>query len=145
MLQAYVVEGRSLKPVSGDLASLSGVYWIDICEPTPDEQKAVEEALGIRLRLPEEPAKFQISTPVRSSDGAITLTALLLAGFDLRRPQLLTVQFIRTKGPLVTVTKGASGGLAWLAQQCDGCVPAGSSDALPRPSRPDHRMCHRPA
>ena len=106
MLQAYVVEGRSLKPVSGDLASLSGVYWIDICEPTPDEQKAVEQALGIRLRLPEEPAKFQISTPVRSSEGAITLTALLLAGFDLRRPQLLTVQFIRTKGPLVTVTKG---------------------------------------
>ena len=130
MLQAYVVEGRSLKPVSGDLASLSGVYWIDICEPTPDEQKAVEQALGIRLRLPEEPAKFQISTPVRSSEGAITLTALLLAGFDLRRPQLLTVQFIRTKGPLVTVTKGTSGGLAWLAQQCDDCVAAGSSDAF---------------
>ena len=60
MLQAYVVEGGSLKPVSGDLARLSGVYWIDICEPTPDEQKAVEQALGIRLRLPEEPAKFQI-------------------------------------------------------------------------------------
>ena len=130
MLQAYVVEGRSLKPVSGDLASLSGVYWIDICEPTPDEQKAVEQALGIRLRLPEEPAKFQISTPVRSSEGAITLTALLLAGFDLRRPQLLTVQFIRTKGPLVTVTKGGSGGLAWLAQQCDDCVPSPSSDAF---------------
>ena len=85
MLQAYIVEGRSLKPVSGHPAGLSAVYWIDICEPTPDEQKAVEQALGTWLRLPEEPAKFQISTPVRSSDGAITLTALLLAGFDPRR------------------------------------------------------------
>ena len=66
MLQAYVVEGGGLKPVSGDLAKLSEVYWIDIHEPTPDEQKAVEQVLNIRLRLPEEPAKFQISTPVRS-------------------------------------------------------------------------------
>jgi len=98
-------------------------------QPGPSTE-TVEQALGIRLRLPEEPAKFQISAPVRSSEGATTLTALLLAGFDPRRPQLLTVEFIRTKGPLVTITKGTSGGLAWLAQQCDGCVPAGSSDAF---------------
>ena len=130
MLQTYVVEGGGLKPVSADLAKLSEVYWIDIYEPTPDEQKAVEQALDIRLRLPEEPAKFQISTPVRSTGGTITLTALLLAGFDVRRPQLVTVQFIRAKGPLVTVTKGGSGGLAWLAQQCDDCVPPGASDAF---------------
>jgi Mg2+ and Co2+ transporter CorA len=79
VLQAYVVEGGGLKPVSADLAKLSEVYWIDIYEPTPAEQKAVEQALDIRLRLPEEPAKFQISTPVRSTGGTITLTALLLA------------------------------------------------------------------
>jgi magnesium transporter len=130
VLQAYVVEGGGLKPVSADLAKLSEAYWIDIYEPTPAEQKAVEQALDIRLRLPEEPAKFQISTPVRSTGGTITLTALLLAGFDVRRPQLVTVQFIRAKGPLVTVTKGGSGGLAWLAQQCDDCVPPGASDAF---------------
>ncbi len=104
--------------------------WIDVYEPTPDEQKAVEEALGIRLRLPEEPARFQISTPVRLSGGTLTLTVLLLAGFDVHHPQLVTTQFIRTKGPLVTVSKGGSGGLAWLAQQCDDCVPPGSSDAF---------------
>jgi magnesium transporter len=28
------------------------------------------------------------------------------------------------------VSKGGSGGLAWLAQQCDDCVPPGSSDAF---------------
>ena len=41
MLQAYIVEGGSFKPVSADLDKLSSVYWIDICEPTADEQKAV--------------------------------------------------------------------------------------------------------
>ena len=34
MLQAYVVEGDGLKPVSGELAKLSEAYWIDIYEPT---------------------------------------------------------------------------------------------------------------
>jgi len=130
VLQAYAVEAGGLKPVSLDPVKLSDVYWIDVYEPIPDEQKAVEEALGIRLRLPEEPARFQISTPVRSSGGALTLTVLLLAGFDVHHPQLVTTQFIRTKGPLVTVSKGGSGGLAWLAQQCDDCVPPGSSDAF---------------
>jgi magnesium transporter len=28
------------------------------------------------------------------------------------------------------VTKGGAGGLAWLAQQCDDCVPPGASDAF---------------
>jgi len=130
VLQAYAVEAGGLKPVSPDPVKLSDVYWIDLYEPTPDEQKAVEEALGIRLRLPEEPARFQISTPVLSSGGTLTLTVLLLAGFDVHHPQLVTTQFIRTKGPLVTVSKGGSGGLAWLAQQCDDCVPPGSSDAF---------------
>ncbi len=130
MLQAYAVEAGDLKPVSPDSVKLSDVYWIDVYEPTPDEQKAVEEALGIRLRLPEEPARFQISTPVRSSGGTLTLTVLLLAGFDMHHPQLATTQFIRTQGPLVTVSKGGSGGLAWLAQQCDDCVPPGPSDAF---------------
>jgi magnesium transporter len=130
VLQVYAVEAGGLKPASADRVKLSDAYWIDVYEPTPDEQKAVEQALGIRLRLPEEPARFQISTPVRSSGGTLTLTVLLLAGFDVHRPQLVTTQFIRTKGPLVTVTKGGSGGLAWLAPQCDDCVPPGSSDAF---------------
>jgi hypothetical protein len=143
-LQAYVVEGGGLKPVSGELAKLSEAYWIDIYEPTPAEQKAVEQALDIRLRLPEEPAKFQISTPVRST-GTITLTALLLAGFDVRRPQLVTVQFIRAKGPLVTVTKGGSGGTGVAGAAMRRLRSARLERRLPRPSRSDHRVCHRPA
>jgi magnesium transporter len=131
LLQAYVVEGATLKPVSNDAVALADVFWIDLYEPTPEEQKAVERALDIRLRLPEEPARFQISTPLRSADGTIVMTALLLAGLDVRQPQLVTVQFIRGKGPLVTVTKGGgSGGLGWLAQQCEDCVPPDARDAF---------------
>jgi magnesium transporter len=130
VLQAYVVEGGTLKPVSGDVAALGHAYWIDIYDPTPDEQKAVERALGIRIRVPEEPTRFQISAPLRSADGTIVLTALLLTNLDIHQPRLVTVQFIRGKGPLVTVSTGGRDGLAWLAQQCESCVPADTSDAF---------------
>ena len=130
MLQAYAVEGSGLKPMTGSATALSSAYWIDLYEPTPDEQKAVEQLLGTKLRVPEEPARFQISTPLRSSGDAITLTALLLAGLDAHKPRLITAQFIKGNGPLVTVTKGGAGGLAWLAQQCDDCIASGSSHAF---------------
>ncbi len=64
------------------------------------------------------------------ADDTLTMTALLLTGLDVRRPQLVTVQLIRGKGPLVTLTKGGPGGLGWLARQCDNCVPQGASDAF---------------
>ena len=128
MLQAYAVEGSGLKPMTGSATALSGAYWIDLYEPTPDEQKAVEQLLGTQLRVPEEPASFQISAPLRSSGGNVTLTALLLVGLKPRQPQLVTVQFIKGNGPLITVTKGGPGGLAWLAQQCEDCVTSGASN-----------------
>src|SRR5882672_7179167 len=83
--------------MSGDAAALADAYWIDISEPTAGEQQAVEEALDLRLRVPEEPASFQISTPLRASDGIITLTALLLARLEDRQPELVTVQFIKSR------------------------------------------------
>jgi magnesium transporter len=131
VLQAYVVEGGTLKAVSGDVVALGHAYWIDINDPTAEEQKAVEQALGVRVRVPEEPTRFQISAPLRSADGTTVLTALLLTNLDIHQPQLVTVQFIRGKGPLVTLSKGSRDGLAWLARQCESCVPAGSSDAFP--------------
>ena len=131
MLQAYTIEGGQLLPVSGDSAALAGAFWIDVCEPTSEEQNAVEQALHVELGVPEEPARFQVSSPLRRSEGYLTLTALLLAGVDEHRPRLVTVAFVRGKGPLVTVTKGAPGGLGWLARDCGDSVPAASTDAFP--------------
>ncbi|MET0629394.1 MAG: CorA family divalent cation transporter [Xanthobacteraceae bacterium] len=133
MLQIYSADRSKLKPLSGpyDSAALAAAYWVDVYDPTPEEQRAVEQALDIRLQVPEEPETFQVSTPLRSSDGQTTLTALLLTGLDAHDPALVTVAFIRSKGPLVTVTKGGPGGLRWLLEQCDDYVPPGSADAFP--------------
>ncbi len=118
MLQAYSNAGGKLAPASADPAALAGAFWIDVHEPTSEEQAAIEQALGIELRVPEAPARFQVSTPLRTSAGSLTLTALLLAELDEHRPQLVTVSFV-TGGPLVTVTNGGAGGLGWLVTACE--------------------------
>jgi magnesium transporter len=86
LLQIYSADQGRLTAISGpyDSAALAAAYWIDIYDPTPQDQQAVEQALGIRLHVPEEPETFQISSPLRSSDGQTTLTALLLTGLDAR-------------------------------------------------------------
>ena len=70
MLQIYSVEAGRLKPITRPLdpASLKAAYWIDVHDQTPEEQQTVEQALGIKLSVPEEPEKFQISSPVRVSE-----------------------------------------------------------------------------
>jgi len=133
LLQIYFADRGELKTMSGpyDSATLAAAYWIDIYDPTPEEQQAVEQALNIRLQVPEEPETFQISSPLRVSEGQMTLTALLLTGLQTHDPALVTVAFIRSKGTLVTVTKGGSGGLRWLIEEYDDDVPPGSTDAFP--------------
>jgi magnesium transporter len=131
VLQAYAARSGKLEPVSGGSAALAQAFWIDVHEPTPEERQALEQALGLRLRTPEEPVVFRVSTPLRSEDGYVILSALMLAGLNEHRPHLVTVQFIVGKGPLVTVSKGGPSGLAWLAHECQDCVPPHAGEAFP--------------
>jgi magnesium transporter len=131
VLQAYEARSGKLEPVSGDAVALAKVFWIDVHEPTPGERQAVEQALDIRLREPEEPAMFRVSAPLRWSEGYFTLTALMLAGLDEQRPQLVTVHVIKSKGPLVTISKGGPGGLGWLVKECGDSVPQQAAEAFP--------------
>jgi hypothetical protein len=84
-----------IRPCPGTCASLSGSVG-STSEPTPDEQKAVEEALGIQLRLPEgrQVSDFHPGAFERRRHHPPRIAARRL---DLRRPQLLTVQFIQTE------------------------------------------------
>jgi magnesium transporter len=131
VLQAYSNASGRLAPAPADPATLAGAFWIDVHEPTAGEQTAIEQALGIELRVPEAPSRFQVSSPLRASAGSLTLTALLLAELDEHKPQLVTVSFVTGAGPLVTVTNGAAGGLGWLARAFGEDVGAGSNGALP--------------
>ena len=133
MLQIYSTELGTLKPIPNprDPADLAGAILIDLWDATPDEVQTVERALGIRIRMPEELDRFYISDQVQSADGLLTLKALVLAGLDRHQPALVPVTFIRTKGPLVTISKGSPNGLSWLIAECQESAPETAKDVFP--------------
>jgi magnesium transporter len=131
VLQVYAVEGGKLRPRSSDASALATAFWIDLADPTPEEQSIVERATGVQIRPPDELDRFYITDQLRSTNGQLILNALLLTGVAEHHPTLIPVTFIRTKGPLVTVSKGSKDGLAWLIAECEESLPADSKDAFP--------------
>jgi len=83
----------------------------------PEEIALVEQVAGVRVQPPERLDRFYVADQVETTDGQTTLRALLLAGLEQHRPKLIPVTFIRSKGPMVSISKGSPGGLAWLAAE----------------------------
>jgi magnesium transporter len=130
VLTAYSIESGALKqsPGARDAATLGRAVWIDVWEPKPEEIALVEQVAGVRVRPPERLDRFYVADQVETTDGQTTLRALLLAGLEQHRPKLIPVTFIRSKGPMVSISKGSPGGLAWLAAECPNCLPATADD-----------------
>jgi magnesium transporter len=133
MLQIFAKNGTVLeaKNPTRDAAALAAAIWIDVWNPTREEKKLLSEVVGITIEPPDEVEHFYISEQVRQSNGNVILKALLLGGLDKRRPILVPVTFIRTPGPLVTISTGCPDGLTWLVAECQECIPAESKDVFP--------------
>jgi len=77
--------------------------WIDLVEPTPDEDKAVERALGLSIPTRAEMAELEASSRLYREDGATYVTADLIRNGDDEIPSIDPVTFVLTRGPLVTI------------------------------------------
>jgi magnesium transporter len=131
VLKVYTVEGGRLRAHSDDSASLQTAAWIDLADPTAEEQALVEREIGIKTSPPDELDRFYISDQLRATNDQLILNALLLTGVTERQPSLVPVTFIRSKKPLVTVSKGSKDGLAWLIAECEENLPNEPKDVFP--------------
>ncbi len=77
--------------------------WIDLLEPTRDEELAAEKGLGILLPTREEMAEIEVSSRLYAEDGAHFMTAFVLVGADDETPALAPVTFVLAGGKLVTI------------------------------------------
>ncbi len=80
--------------------------WIDLIEPTREEDRLVEAHLSIEIPTREEMADIEPSEILYNENNARNMTARVLCNSDTDRPRLIDVSFILTERTLVTVRYG---------------------------------------
>ncbi|MGB5902271.1 MAG: magnesium transporter CorA family protein [Xanthobacteraceae bacterium] len=105
MLTIFVPTGSALKKVDcGDLGSLpESAVWIDMFNPTPEEDRAVERLVRIAVPTREEMQEIEISSRLYVENGARYMTAILMCGSETDAPRTTPVTFIMSDRRLVTV------------------------------------------
>jgi magnesium transporter len=77
--------------------------WIDLINPTRDEDAAVERALNLSIPTREEMSELEASSRVYRENGATYVTADIIHQGDAEIPAIDPVTFVLTQGPLVTL------------------------------------------
>ena len=80
--------------------------WIDLIEPTREEETAVERALGLLLPTREEAAAIEPSSRLYQENGATYITAFVLVNSETDHPDTAPVTFVLTAQTLVTIRYG---------------------------------------
>ena len=104
MLSVYVPRGTSLERISVEpgQAAPDGAVWIDLTSPTVQEDKLVENLLGIAVPTREEMQEIEVSSRLYVENGARYMTATLMCQSDTA-PKTTAVTFILSGHRLATV------------------------------------------
>lgn len=105
MLRAYHNEAARLvqSTLPLDPASVTGLVWIDLLQPTAEEDHLVEQMLGITIPTQAEMEEIELSARLYSEDGAEFMTMTGLHKLDSEEPSKTPITFILKGDTLVTV------------------------------------------
>ena len=106
MLQTYGTQKGCLVEHGHILASGSmpeDAVWIDLVEPTHDEEVLVEASLQINIPTRGELAEIEASSRLYQDNGAAFMTATLIRRGDDERPESSPVTFIIAGNKLITI------------------------------------------
>jgi magnesium transporter len=79
------------------------VLWIDLYNPDAEEERAIEQQLGIEILTREEVWKNQVLNRFYTEDGISYMTSAIITKVDTPYPQTSAVTFIRSENFLVTL------------------------------------------
>ena len=105
MLTAFSASGpQSVNPASANCAgSLQGAIWIDLLDPSPQETRAVESALGIELPTRKEVQEIEVSSRLYVEKHTVFMTATVVVQADTRHPETTPVTFAYQPQRLLTL------------------------------------------
>lgn len=103
MLTIYESNGKVLTVHDREAALTGDCVWIDLIQPTPDEVRLVEQALGIEVPTRAEMREIEPSNRFYQETGAYFMTATVLYNIEAPTPSITPVTFILAGDRLVTV------------------------------------------
>jgi magnesium transporter len=103
MLQVYGSRQGEFRVLERQERLPSEAVWIDLVEPTPEEDKQVEGWLGTSIPTREEMQEVEESSRLYQENGAVYMTALVVWRADANEPINTPISFILTAQHLVTV------------------------------------------
>jgi len=103
MLRAYGPDchGELVDASHNDIPA--SATWIDLEEPTEEEERLVELAIGVNVPTPEELAEIEPSSRLYEEGGAVYMTMSTLVGVRDGRPSSTPIGFVLADGKLVTI------------------------------------------
>jgi magnesium transporter len=104
VLNVYVAQPTGLTRIEPGAPPTipSDAVWLDLFEPTQEEEKFVETALGIEVPTREEMKEIETSNRLYEDNGALYMTTTVAAQLDTDRPISTAVTFILAGPRLVT-------------------------------------------
>jgi magnesium transporter len=78
------------------------VVWIDLLEPTPEEERKIEKFLGIEVPTREEMREIESSNRLYEEHGALYMTATIVTKLDTDLPESSQITFILSGNRLIT-------------------------------------------
>jgi magnesium transporter len=119
MLTLYEYREGALKAQTGLHRMTEEVVWIDLLNPTTDEEEIVERALGIDVPTREEQQEIEASSRLYQENGAYFMTATLLYLGEDAEAKTTPVSFILTGNRLLTVRYAEPRAFAIFAARCN--------------------------
>ncbi len=101
MMIAYgLVDGRLQRL---GMPQAADVLWIDLFDPTREEEQGVEALLGLSVPTRQEMSEIEDSARLYQEGGALVMTAVVINGVAEGRPGRAPVTFVLTPTHLVSV------------------------------------------
>ena len=104
MIRMFALEKDRLVPVDQVLGQIDDqVVWLDLIEPTRDEEQQIEFFIGVGIPTRQEMEEIEVSSRLYAENGALFLTATVPSNADGDHPTMLPITFVLARDKLVTI------------------------------------------
>lgn len=118
MLTVYDLRSGALEPHKSPRRIAEQTIWIDLFNPTREEETKVESALKIDVPTREEQQEIEASSRLYQENGAHFMTATVMYQGDMAEPVTTPITFILAGQRLITVRYAEPRAFALFAARC---------------------------